>query len=60
MQNSAVSFSVCLDINKDELNHLVEMLSDEYEVRYNDNLELVTIRHYDQHTIDRVTKIVKF
>lgn len=56
MQNSAVSFSVCLDINKDELTHLVEMLSDEYEVRYNDNLELVTIRHYDQHTIDRVTK----
>jgi len=56
MQNSAVSFSVCLDIDKLQLNYLVDLLKDEYEVRYNDNLELVTIRHYDQLTIDRVTK----
>lgn len=55
MQNSAVSFSVCLDIDNFGLNRLVGMLQDEYEVRYNNNLELVTIRHYDQATIDRVT-----
>lgn len=56
MQNSAVSFSVCLDIDNFGLNRLVDLLKDEYDVKYNDNLELVTIRHYDQETIDRVTK----
>ncbi|HZH86153.1 MAG TPA: aspartate kinase [Brumimicrobium sp.] len=56
MQNSAVSFSVCLDIDNFGLNRLIDLLKDEYDVKYNDNLELVTIRHYDQETIDRVTK----
>lgn len=56
MQNSAVSFSVCLDIDNFGLNKLTSLLEEEYEVRYNDNLELVTIRHYDQKTIDRVTE----
>lgn len=55
MQNSAVSFTVCLDIDKIRLNKLVDLLSDEYIVKYNNGLELVTIRHYDQATIDRVT-----
>ncbi len=26
-----------------------------YSIRYNEGLELVTIRHYDQHTIDQMT-----
>src|SRR5690554_2401594 len=56
MQNSAVSFSVCLDIDNFGLNRLVDLLKDEYDVKYNSNLELVTIRHYDQETINRVTK----
>ncbi|PKR80038.1 aspartate kinase [Brumimicrobium salinarum] len=56
MQNSAVSFSVCLDIDNFGLNKLIDLLSDEYDVKYNDNLELVTIRHYDQKTIERVTR----
>jgi aspartate kinase len=56
MQNSAVSFTVCLDIDNFGLNRLIDLLKDEYNVKYNDNLELVTIRHYDQETINRVTK----
>jgi len=56
MQNSAVSFTVCLDIDNFGLNRLVDLLKDEYDVKYNSNLELVTIRHYDQETINRVTK----
>lgn len=55
MQNSAVSFTVCLDIDDLRLNKLVDLLSDDYVVRYNRGLELVTIRHFDQATIDRVT-----
>lgn len=55
MQNSALSFSVCMDIRKEQLPQLVEELGHDFEIRYNDDLELVTIRHYDQTTIDRVT-----
>jgi aspartate kinase len=56
MQNSAVSFTGCLDIDPLQLNKLVDLLSDDYSVKYNNDLELVTIRHFDQETIDRVTK----
>lgn len=55
MQNSAVSFSVCLDISDYQLAQLNEKLSDSFIIKYNKGLELVTIRHYDQATIDRVT-----
>jgi aspartate kinase len=34
---------------------LVEKFKDQYSIRYNEGLELVTIRHYDQATINRVT-----
>jgi aspartate kinase len=54
MQNSAISFSVCVDHNERRLSQLLEALGIEYKVRYNTGLELITIRHYDQATIDRV------
>ena len=55
MQNSALSFSFCVDYGKANLKCLQEKLSDEFEVRINEGLELVTIRHYDEETIDRLT-----
>jgi aspartate kinase len=55
MQNSAVSFTVCMDIDDFKLNNLVKLLGEDYLVRFNRGLELVTIRHYDQATIDRVS-----
>ncbi|MEI8046110.1 MAG: aspartate kinase [Bacteroidota bacterium] len=54
MQNSAISFSVCVDFNDRRLSQLFEALEKDYKVRYNTGLELITIRHYDQATIDRV------
>ncbi len=55
MQNSALSFSILFDRSKTEPLKLVEKFKDQYSIRYNEGLELVTIRHYDQATIDRVT-----
>ena len=55
MQNSALNFSILLDRNKVEPEEIVALFEDTYEVRFNEGLELVTIRHYDQQTIDRVT-----
>jgi aspartate kinase len=55
MQNSAISFSVSVDAEERKLPDLIKTLQKKYRVLYNDNLELITIRYYDQATIDRVT-----
>lgn len=55
MQNSAISFSVCVNFDSQKTMQLIEELRKDYKILYNDNLELVTIRHYDQKTIERVT-----
>lgn len=54
MQNSAISFSVCVDNDSIKIPHVMEELKKDYRIRYNENVELVTIRHYDKSTIDRV------
>ena len=54
MQNSAVSFSVSIDDGEKKIPALIDELMKEFHVLYNQNLELITIRHYDQFTIDRV------
>ena len=53
MQNTALTFSICID-NKGNWKKLLQDFSERYKVRYNENLELVTVRHYNQETIDRV------
>lgn len=55
MQNSAIQFSVSVDHNALRIPSLIEALQKDYAVRYNENLELLTIRHYDQKTIDLLT-----
>jgi aspartate kinase len=55
MQNSALSFSFVLDQDKIDIQQIYDLLKNEYIVKFNENLELVTIRHYDKKTIDRVT-----
>jgi len=55
MQHGAISFSVCVDGDPDRIPKLIEALQQDYKVLYNENTELVTIRNYDQLTIDRVT-----
>lgn len=55
MQNSAISFSVSIDQDERKLPDLIRTLQKDYRVLYNTGLELITIRYYDQATIDRVT-----
>lgn len=56
MQNSALDFSFLLDGNKIDIQQIVDAFNDTYNIRYNDGLELITIRHFDQETIDRTTE----
>ena len=55
-QNSAVSFSVCVDNDPFKIPALLEELKKEFKVLYNDHLRLVTVRHYYPSTIDRLIK----
>lgn len=55
MQNSAISFDFVVDAKPVILDQLTAELSLNYEVNIVQDLELVTIRHYDQPTIERVT-----
>lgn len=55
MQNSALQFSILLDEEKVNIQEILDLFSDTYQVKFNSGLELVTVRHYDQATLDRVT-----
>jgi aspartate kinase len=56
MQNSAISFSVCVDDDAVKIPKLIELLQKEYRVRYNNNLQLYTIRHYYPSTIEKLSQ----
>ena len=50
----AISFSLCIDHNPAIFNNLVTELQDEYEVLYNTDVELITIRHYTKEIVDKL------
>jgi aspartate kinase len=54
MQNSAISFSICIDDHDDKLQRLLMTLSGDFRVRYNRDLELITIRYYNQRAINKL------
>ena len=55
MQNSAVSFSVCFNEDKDKLEALMAGLKEDYILKYNTGLQLITIRHYNDKLIEALT-----
>lgn len=54
MQNTALSFSLCIDDNPLLLSALRTRLQEQFLLRYNQGLQLITIRYYTQHIIDRI------
>lgn len=55
MQNSAITFSFCIDLNEAIFESFINELHDEYEVLYNKNVRLLTIRHYNEEIINKLT-----
>ena len=55
MQNSAVSFSLCIDNSKNSVKFLNE-LRNKFDVLYNSNLVLYTIRHYNNQSLSSFIK----
>lgn len=56
MQNSAISFSFCIDFRESKLNHLLDRLQQYFEVYYNTGLTLITVKNYDAATFDEYRK----
>jgi len=54
MQNSALNFSTLIDPQKVDVHELIQALSPAFTCKYNLDVELVTIRHYDEDTIEQV------
>lgn len=56
MQNSAISFLICVNNDKEKIEEVVSRLSKKFKVEKEEGLELITVRYYDSATIERVSK----
>lgn len=56
IQNSAISFSVCVDNRFNNLDALVEKLRATFNVKWNENVTLFTVRHSKPEEIETLTK----
>lgn len=56
MQNTAISFTICVPNVPDRLSQFIKEISDEFKVKMEQGLELITIRHYTQESIDNLKK----
>ena len=54
MQNSALSFSLCIDNNEILLEAIRKSLGDTFLLRYNTGLQLITIRYYNEQIIEEI------
>jgi aspartate kinase len=57
MQNSAISFSFCIDFREDKVMRLVDLLAKRFDVYYNTGLTLITIKNYDPKLSEQYRKM---
>jgi aspartate kinase len=55
VEASAVSIDVCIDDDRIRVESLIDDLKTEFTAAYNDNVEMLSIRHYTSEAIDRIT-----
>lgn len=56
IQNAAISLVVCVDNREDKIKSLVAELEKDYKVLKNDDVQLLTIRHYTPSIMEEMTK----
>lgn len=54
MQNSAISFTICMDDHPQKRAQLMSALKDEFLIYYNEGLDMITVKNYNQVTIDEL------
>lgn len=57
MQNSAISFSFCVDFRESKMTKLIDKLQQNFEVYYNTGLTLITVKNYDEATFETYRKM---
>ncbi len=55
VEASAVSIDVCIDDERIKVDSLIDDLKSEFTAVYNDDLEMLSIRHYTPEAIERIT-----
>lgn len=53
IQNSAISFSFCLDFKEEKVMELIGELGKHFEVYYNTGLTLITVKNYDSESFEK-------
>ncbi len=56
MQNTAISFTICVPNAGDRIDKFIQGISDQFHVKRQDGLELITVRHYNEETIANLKK----
>ncbi len=56
VQASAVSINVCVDDERSKVENLIAELKNEFTAIYNEAVEMLSIRHYTQESIKRITE----
>ncbi|MCS7035653.1 MAG: aspartate kinase [Saprospiraceae bacterium] len=56
MQNTAISFTICVPNIPDRIEKFIQRIADEFNVKRQDGLELITVRHYNEETIANLKK----
>ncbi|MEY2764192.1 MAG: hypothetical protein RLZZ205_616, partial [Bacteroidota bacterium] len=56
MENSALSFTMCIQCEHHKLLALTDVLEMKYNVRYNEGVKLLTVRHYQPRDLERMDK----
>lgn len=55
IQNSAISLSICADNSPGGINKLISELEKEFRISYNEDVQLVTIRHYTTQAVSQMS-----
>jgi aspartate kinase len=55
VEASAISIDVCIDDERSRVESLIEDLKTEFTAAYNDNVEMLSIRHYTPEAIEQIT-----
>ncbi len=55
-QNAAISFSACIDDTPNRMKDLIEELEQDYTLKHNNGLTLLTIRHYTPEAVAQQTE----
>jgi aspartate kinase len=56
IQNSAINFTVCVDEGNSRVHKLIEELKANHKVLFNKGLELITVRHYNEKSLETLLK----